>query len=314
MRLPDLGVLPGAIEQFSAHQTLKMFERACRIRAFEWGVKLAHDQRKSDGSKHIQMPIYLSMGQEFVASSVAESFLSKVQPALFGQHRCHDIYLAFGGRPEGLRDELLHKDTGCAGGMGGSASIHSPPIKMFGTDGFIGTNVAIGTGYAYATREPTIIFFGDAAAEEGWALESFGWAAFQKLPILFICVDNNMSVLTEVDVRRNWNVVDVAKGFGIEQSFDLADDPWTIMNRVRMIDLSCPALFNIHTVRHWWHNGTGCDGPPEWDRMTIVKKVLDRAGLFVQAHKLEREVNFDVEQLWLEAIPDLDLTEWRDNR
>ena len=56
----------------------------------------------------------------------------KIKPWIFGQHRCHSIYISFGGDKSKLIDELLGKKTGCNRGMGGSASISSKEINMFG--------------------------------------------------------------------------------------------------------------------------------------------------------------------------------------
>ena len=70
----------------------------------------------------------------------------KIKPWIFGQHRCHSIYISFGGDKSKLIDELLGKKTGCNRGMGGSASISSKEINMFGHDGLMGSNGPIGVG------------------------------------------------------------------------------------------------------------------------------------------------------------------------
>ena len=51
----------------------------------------------------------------------------------------------------------------------------------------------------------------------------------KNLPIWFIVEDNNLSILTEKKVRRNWEMGDVAKSFGLE-SFDVEDSPKEIWN------------------------------------------------------------------------------------
>ena len=110
----------------------------------------------------------------------------KVRPLLFGQHRCHSIYLAFGGDKKKLVDELLGRKSGCTKGMGGSASIHSKDINMYGHDGLMGSNGPIGVGACFATGKPTIIFLGDAAAEEDYVLGSLGWASTKNIPLLTV--------------------------------------------------------------------------------------------------------------------------------
>ena len=148
----------------------------------------------------IKIPIYLSAGQEFISASLATiiSDFCKVKPLIFAQHRCHSTYLSFGGEIDNLIAELLGNyklsNTNC---MGGSASIYSKKINMFGHDGHMGTQVPIGIGACFTSKKPTIIFMGDASAEEDYVLGALGWAATKKLPILFIVEDNNLSILTE---------------------------------------------------------------------------------------------------------------------
>ena len=134
---------------------LKVFEKASNCRHFEEEV-IQHIK-----SKKINIPTYVSAGQEFIPSTIATICEEKnIKPLIFGQHRCHSIYLSFGGNRVKLIDELLGKKTGCTRGMGGSASIHSKEINMFGHDGLMGSNVPIGVGACYTTKKPTVIFLG----------------------------------------------------------------------------------------------------------------------------------------------------------
>ena len=61
----------------------------------------------------------------------------------------------------------------------------------------MGSQVPIAIGACYASKKPTIVFLGDASAEEDYVLAALGWASFKKLPILFVVEDNNMSIKTE---------------------------------------------------------------------------------------------------------------------
>ena len=107
--------------------------------------------------KKIEYPVYLSTGQEYIPSSISEIVkLKKISPLLFGQHRCHSLYLSFGGNIVKLINELLGNKNGCTYGMGGSLSIHSEKINMFGHDGFMGSNVCIGVGASFSSRKPIL--------------------------------------------------------------------------------------------------------------------------------------------------------------
>ena len=288
----NCGMIEGISERFPAEDTLNMFSKVCLCRYFELNVKKIYD----DGL--IKMPVYLSVGQEIATSAI---FIAFRNPHIFAQHRCHDIYLAFGGDAEALIDELLHRPTGCAKGMGGSASVHSSKINMFGHDGILGSQIPIAVGYALGTQKRVLAILGDASAEEDYVLAAMGYAATKKLPILFICNDNNLSVLTEVKVRRIWKITDVAKSFGI-RSVEITDDPWLVMHYVNMFKNTLPALINIHSTRVLWHAGTGTDGEPAWDRFSLVKEEIARLGLQTKARIIEQEVKNYLEELFKKKI------------
>ena len=148
--------------------------------------------------------------------------------------------------------------------MGGSASINSKKINMYGHDGLMGSNGPVGVGACYATKKPTIIFLGDAAAEEDYVLGALGWASTKKLPILFIVEDNNLSILTEKKIRRNWNMHEVAKSFKMK-AFNISDDPKEIFKYQKFF-FKEPMLLNINTNRLFWHSGAGIDSDKIFDR------------------------------------------------
>ena len=188
-------------------------------------------------------------------------------------------------------DELLGKKTGCTGGMGGSASIHSKSINMFGHDGLMGSNGPIGVGACYATNKPAIIFLGDAAAEEDYVLAALGWASTKKLPLLVVVEDNNYSILTEKKVRRNWEMEDVAKAFKMK-GFTTNDDPGNIYKYSKYF-FKEPCLLNINTNRIYWHAGAGKDSDKTFDRYKYEKKLLGS-----RADKIDNKAKTLIENLW----------------
>ena len=165
-----------------------VFKRASLCRNFE------NEVFRRLQSKDVTFPAYMSAGQEYIAATLSEILKNK-KPLIFGQHRAHSTYLSYGGKIEELIDELLGRETGCAYGMGGSASIQSKDISMYGHDGLMGSQVPIAVGACYSTRKPTIAIMGDASAEEDYVLGALGWASTKRLPILFIVEDNNLSIL-----------------------------------------------------------------------------------------------------------------------
>jgi len=266
---------------------LQVIKKASFSRAFETKVFELLEK------KIIQIPVYLSTGQESIAATIATLCESQgLSPALFPQHRNHSTYLSFGGDPKSLALKLLGKE--CP--MEGSASLQCKKIKMFGHDGLMGSQVPIAVGYCYATNNPTITFMGDGAAEEDYVLAALGWASSKNLPILFVVEDNDLSILTKKSVRRKWSIVEVARSFGIE-SYDIIDDPSKIEIRISSALCKKPLLLNINTNRITWHCGAGIDDPNTFNRLKVMKEEYKGMLDIIVSAEEER-----VEAVWKEAL------------
>jgi pyruvate dehydrogenase E1 component alpha subunit len=269
---------------------LNAFKKASFCRHFE------NEVYKNVQNKNIKIPVYLSAGQEYIPASIATIMESKgIEPNIFIQHRGHSTYLSFSASPIELIDELLGRKTGCAGGMGGSASIHSHEKNIFGHDGLMGSQVPIAVGHCYSTRKPTIVTMGDASAEEDYVMGALGWASTKNLPILFIVEDNNLSILTEKKVRRNWEMDAVAKAFNMK-AVNIQDDPLVINMHLEDYNFNGPMLLNINTNRKYWHSGAGQDGD-NFDRYNNELKALGE-----EATKIDLENKQLVETLWEQQL------------
>lgn len=269
---------------------LDCFKRASLSRNFE--VEVFESVKK----KLIKFPVYLAAGQEYIAASVAQVVRNMgIEPDIFIQHRGHATYLSFDGDIVKLVDELLGRKSGCAHGMGGSASIQCKEKNIYGHDGLMGSEVPIAVGACYASRKPTIAFVGDSAAEEDYVLAAIGWASAKKLPILFVVEDNNLSILTEKKVRRNWDMHKVAHGFEVE-AYNISDDPIEIQQHMKNA-FKHPLLLNINTVRKFWHSGAGIDDENSFDR---YKKEMDEIG--DKARKIDQEMQQKVKEIWQKQL------------
>jgi pyruvate dehydrogenase E1 component alpha subunit len=269
----------------------QIFQKMCLCRYFELNLIKAVEAGR------VTYPVYLCLGQEAVAATLAVELAG--QPIqIFTQHRAHDVYLSFGGPPEKLRDELLGLPSGTSGGRAGSNCIqyHSDNVSMYGHHGLVGENVSIGVGASMGNRKLTLIIFGDGAAEEDYVLSSLGFAASHKLPVLFICVDNGLAVLTDKSTRRNWDIDQVADAFGMG-SCTLRDSPWLMSGAVQffMEDKGrLPGLLNVEVCRERWHVGTGIDKNKDWDRFLIERDGL----LTAQGEIIEQAIKSQMEEIW----------------
>jgi len=269
---------------------LKIFKKASFCRHFENQVY------KNIQDKNIKFPTYLSAGQEYIPASIYAILEKKgIEPNIFIQHRGHSHYLSAGANPIELIDELLGRKTGCSNGMGGSASIQSKDKNIFGHDGLMGSQAPIAVGHCYHTRKPTIVVLGDASAEEDYVLGAMGWASTKNLPILFIVEDNNLSILTEKKIRRNWEMDDVAKAFKMK-GHNIDDNPLSIINVLEDYNFEEPMLLNINTTRKYWHAGAGQDGD-YFDRYEDELKNLGE-----EAIKIDLENKQIVEKLWQKQL------------
>lgn len=268
---------------------LEIYNKMFKIRHFELNVAEAHKQGA------INVPIYLSIGQESIAATLATFFSSGIP--IFGQHRAHSYFLAFGGDMRHLRSELLSENSIWSQGSGGSASISSKDIGMFGHGGLMGDQVPIAIGYSLATSNPVLTVVGDASAEEDYVLSAIGYAVKRNLPVIMVCEDNNLSILTEKSVRRDWELHEVALSYGAS-AFDIEDEPeviWKILMEWNKADV---LVLNVRTERHYWHAGSGQDKEPTQDRLAELRSNLFNSGFDQKLLQIEANVKMELSKLW----------------
>jgi 2-oxoisovalerate dehydrogenase E1 component len=139
------------------------------------------------------------VGQEAIATGVC-AHLSQHDP-IFSTHRGHGHALAKGMPPRELIAELFGRETGCSRGRGGSMHLFSPEIGMMGTSGIVGPCLLQACGGGYSSKilkngTVAAAFFGDGAVNNGAFHEGLNMASIWKLPVLFICENNQYA--TEV--------------------------------------------------------------------------------------------------------------------
>lgn len=164
-------------------------------------------------------PIHSYVGQEAVAAGVLANVCS--DDAVTSTHRGHGHYLAKGGNLFALLDELCGLETGCNGGLGGSMHVADLSKGLYGANGIVGGGVPIACGLALSSKLnnlPRIIisFFGDGASNQGVVYESFNIAAFLRLPILFVCENNQFAQSTRITDVSAASISQKAEGFGIK--------------------------------------------------------------------------------------------------
>ena len=152
------------------------------------------------------------VGQEAISTGVC-AHLTNDDP-IFSTHRGHGHALAKGMPPRELMAELFGRATGCSRGRGGSMHLFSPEIGMMGTSGIVGPCIlqACGGGYSSKLMKSggvAVAFFGDGAVNNGAFHEGLNMAAIWKLPVLFVCENNQFA--TEVPFAYSSGIPDVGR-------------------------------------------------------------------------------------------------------
>lgn len=152
----------------------------------------------------MRCPTHLALGQEIVGAAFGA--LARPEDVFMGTYRSHGHYLSKGGDLFRLFAEMLGKAEGISGGLGGSMHLRDEQIGFYGSSAIVAATIPIATGVAYAQKlrrktGVTVIFFGDAALEEGIVTESVNFAMLYHLPIVFVCENNRLCVTTTLDVR-----------------------------------------------------------------------------------------------------------------
>jgi len=155
--------------------------------------------------QEMRCPTHLCIGQE--ASAVGVCDVLERKDKVFSNHRAHGHYLAKGGDLRAMIAELYGRATGCCGGRGGSMHLIDMEAGFMGATPIVGGTIPVAVGSAWASAlhmrdEVTVVFFGDGCFEEGVMHESLNFSTLHKLPIVFICENNDFSVYTPLNLRQ----------------------------------------------------------------------------------------------------------------
>src|SRR4051812_7326524 len=170
-----------------------LYRQMQMIRICEERLAKSHQRGLIHGACHTYV------GQEAIAVGVCAHL--DQDDVVFSTHRGHGHALAKGLDPGQLFAELYGRETGCSRGRGGSMHLFAPEIGLMGTSGIVGPCIlqAAGAGYSFKllkSERVAVAFFGDGAVNNGAFHEGLNMASIWKLPVLFVCENNQFA--TEV--------------------------------------------------------------------------------------------------------------------
>ena len=145
------------------------------------------------------------VGQEAVAVGVCTTLTTKDR--VTSTHRGHGHCIAKGADVRRMMAELFGRVDGYSKGKGGSMHIADFAVGMLGANGIVGGGLPIACGAALAAQiegqgHVTACFFGDGAAAEGEFHEALNIAGLWKLPIVFVCENNQYAANNAVAVQH----------------------------------------------------------------------------------------------------------------
>ena len=190
-----------------------MLKRMMLIRRFDETVKDLVQSAELVGMAHCYI------GEEAVAVGACTAL--RDEDYITGNHRSHGHPISKGGDVRRAMAELLGKATGYCKGKGGSMHLADFEIGILGESGIVASALPVAVGAALGSKmqnndRVVISFFGDGASNQGACHEAMNMASIWKLPVIFLCENNQYAVTTSFrDTVAVENVSDRAVAYSM---------------------------------------------------------------------------------------------------
>ncbi len=275
----------------------------------------------------MKTPMHMSLGSEAIVAGVCHA-LSK-QDQVFGTYRSHATYLAKTMDTDKFFAEMYCKKSGCASGKAGSMHLSSVDDGMMVSSAIVASNIPVAVGCAYANKRKnngvmTAVFFGEGSTDEGSFWESLNIACLMKLPILFICEDNELAVHTHKKNRRGYeSLTKIISEFDCNLfSTNYSTDAHEIFSKAKVAceearNNECPSFINAQYYRYLEHVGvkedyhTGYRDKSEFDKewypkdpVTTYRRKLIDFGLVGEVEEMEQKIDKQIELSVAKAMAD----------
>ncbi len=248
--------------------------------------------------------LHCYIGQEAVAVGACLALNS--DDYITSTHRGHGHCIAKGADLKKMAAELFGKETGYCKGKGGSMHIFDSSIGILGANGIVGGGIPIATGSGISSKylknkRVCISFFSDGASNQGSFHESLNLASVLKLPVIYLCENNQYALTTYQRKHQNIeNIADRAKAYGIQgiicDGNDIIDVYKKVSEAVDSIrNNSNPIFIEAKTYRvrgHW-------EGDPQQYRSVeeinkwIKKDPIEKFKSYLLGKKVFNEVSLE---------------------
>ncbi|MFQ3360586.1 MAG: thiamine pyrophosphate-dependent dehydrogenase E1 component subunit alpha [Alphaproteobacteria bacterium] len=200
------------LDNLSDEKLVELYKKMLLIRKCEEHLSSATKEGAFPGAVH------LYIGQEAIAVSMCDHLTE--DDWISSTHRGHGHFIAKGGDVNTMMAEIYGKATGICNGKGGSMHVADFKKGIMGANGVVGGGMGLAIGAALAAsmdkkNKVSVVFFGDGAANQGVLMEAMNVSSLWKLPLIFVCENNQYSEFTHTSEVTSGKIVDRAKPFGI---------------------------------------------------------------------------------------------------
>ena len=255
-----------------------MYKKMLLIRRFEEKAGQLYGMGQIGGFCH------LYIGQEAVVVGIQSAQIDG--DSIVTSYRDHGHMLACDMDPKGVMAELTGRKDGYSKGKGGSMHMFSREKGFFGGHGIVAAQVPIGAGLAFShkyngTKNVSITYFGDGAANQGQVYESYNIASLWKLPVIFVIENNKYGMGTSVNrSSAGENLSDRGKPYGIMSEIVDGMDILAVRDAaIRAIDYcrsgKGPYILEMKTYRYRGHSMSDPAKYRTRDEVDKIRKTSD---------------------------------------
>jgi pyruvate dehydrogenase E1 component alpha subunit len=304
----------------SRDHALDLLLQMLRIRRFEEKSAELYSKQKIRGFLH------LYIGEEAVGVGAMRAL--RDDDNVVATYREHGHALVRGIPAGEIMAEMYGKANGCSGGRGGSMHLFSVDRRFYGGHAIVGGGLPIAVGLALADKmkgesRVTACFFGDGATDEGEFHESLNLAALWKLPVLFLCENNEYAMGTALERHvSDRDIVNNPPAYGIHSEsvngMDVVAVERAVQHAVETVrETGEPRFVELRTYRFRAHSMYDAelyrskeevDERKKLDPIEELKKRALQAGLITEAdiEAMEKDVAKEID----EAVEFAERGEW----
>ena len=259
--------------------------------------------------------VYVGRGQEAIA--VGSCIDTRPDDVVCPSHRDMGAYLIRGMSLRTILAQYMARKTGATRGKDGNMHMGDLSKGLIAFVSMLGDNVPVATGIGLSFKmrgqdRAALCFFGDGATSRGDWHEGINMASVFKVPVVFICNNNQYAYSTPLERQMAVeNVADRAEAYGMPGEIVDGNDilaVWDAATRAigRARAGGGPTLIECKTFRMTGHSAHDDAGyvPPElfefweerdpisrFERFLTERGSLDKSGIGELQHRINHEID-----------------------